>query len=187
MQKISIYFALAFIIISFVIGLGIGYNMTPQYRLAMFDKNSMDLGESDRWLDLRYVNAMIAHHRGAMLLAEQAEKYGQRQEIRDLGTAILKDEPTAIAELYTWKLEWFQDKRKVRDPYPVHLGTGDDKFDLRFLNALIAHHQAGVVMTKEVRLKSNRAEVLNNADAVELFLNNGIEMLKSWRNQWYQI
>ncbi len=187
MQKISIYFSLALIIISFIIGLSLGYYMTPQYRLAMYDQNTMDLGAADRWLDLRYTNAMIAHHRGAMLMAEQATKYGQRQEIKDLGAAILKDEPAAIKELYDWKADWYQDKRQVRDPYPVKLGAGDDKFDLRFLNALIAHHQAGVEMTKEVRLKSSRTEVLNNADAVEAFLNNGIDMLKAWRNQWYQI
>lgn len=187
MQKISIYFALALIVISFIIGLGAGYYLTPQYRLAMYDQNTMDLGEADRWLDLRYTNAMIAHHRGAMLMAEQASQNGQRQEIKDLAVAILRDEPAAIAELYAWKADWYQDKRQVRDPYKIQLGNSDEKFDLRFLNALIAHHQAGVEMTKEVRLKSSRAEVLNNADAVEAFLNNGIDMLKAWRNQWYQL
>jgi hypothetical protein len=30
-----------------------------------------------------------------------------------------------------------------------NLGTYDEKFDLRFLNALIAHHEAGLLMTKE--------------------------------------
>jgi uncharacterized protein (DUF305 family) len=187
MQKISIYFVLAFIIVAFIIGLGIGYAMTPQYRLAMYEEQNMGLGEADRWLDLRYVNAMIAHHQGAMSLARQAAQYGQRQEIKDLAAAILKDEPEAIAELYTWKKDWYQDKRQVSESYQVRLGEGDDKFDLRFLNALIAHHQAGVLMTQEIRSKSNRAEVLNNADAVELFLNNGISMLKDWRSSWYQI
>lgn len=187
MQKISIYFALAFIIISFVIGLGFGYFMTPQYRLSMYSQREMDLGIADRWLDLRYVNAMVAHHRGAMLMAEQAEKNSQRSEIRDLAVAIQKDDPQAIAELYAWKKDWYKDNRQVRDPYPVQLGSGDDKFDLRFLNALIAHHEAGIAMTKEVRLKSSRAEVLNNADAVESFLNNGLLMLKDWRQEWYKI
>ena len=187
MQKISIYLVLTLMIVALIIGLGIGYALTPQYRLAMYEEQSMGLGEADRWLDLRYVNAMITHHQGAMLLAEQAKKNGQRQEIKDLADAILKDEPVAIAELYAWKKDWYQDSRQASAPYPVRLGESDDKFDLRFLNALIAHHQAGVLMTQEIRAKSSRVEVLNNADAVELFLNNGLSMLKDWRQSWYQI
>ena len=186
MQKISIYFALAFMIIAFIIGLGSGYALTPQYRLAMYESD-MDLGAADRWLDLRYLNAMITHHQGAMLLAEQAAQSGQRPEIKELASAILKDEPMAIAELYTWKKDWYQDKRRASEPYPVNLGSSDDKFDLRFLNALIAHHQAGIVMTQEARSKSSRSEVLNNVDAVELFLKNSLSILQEWRKTWYQI
>jgi uncharacterized protein (DUF305 family) len=50
----------------------------------MYDKISMGLGQSDRTLDLRYLNAMIAHHRGAMLLAEQARDVTKRPELQDL-------------------------------------------------------------------------------------------------------
>jgi uncharacterized protein (DUF305 family) len=60
-------------------------------------------------------------------------------------------------------------------------------FDLRFLNALIAHHENGIVMTQEVRAKSSRAEVLDNADAVEAFLKKTGVMLREWRKAWYNI
>ena len=173
-------------VISGIIGVGVGYYLTPQYTLSMYDKNVMDLGRPDKWVDLRYVNAMIAHHRGAMLLAEQAQK-SQRKDVQDLAAAILKGEPVSIAELYSWKKEWYNDTRPVVDPVAPKLGDFDDKFDLRFLNALIAHHQLGVTMTKEARTKSSRTEVLNNADAVEAFLNGGIDMLKGWRHDWYNI
>lgn len=187
MQKISIYFAGALIIIALVLGMGIGYFFTPQYRLAMYENETMDLGQADRWLDLRYLNSMIAHHRGAMLLAEQALSQSQRPEIKTLANDILAGEPQAIAELYAWKQDWYQDSRQVADPYPVHLGTYNETFDLRFLNSLIAHHQVGIDMVKEVRLKSNRNEILDNADAVEQFLNNGVTMLSAWRQEWYQL
>ena len=187
MQKISIYFAAALMITTLVLGMGIGYYLTPQYQLSMYESDNMDLGQADRWLDLRYINSMISHHRGAMLLAEQALAQSQRSEIKNLANEILAQEPKAIDELYAWKKSWYQDSRRVADPYPVHLGSYNETFDLRFLNALIAHHQTGVVMTKAVRLKSNRNEVLDNADAVEKFLNNGINMLATWRQEWYQL
>jgi uncharacterized protein (DUF305 family) len=104
-----------------------------------------------------------------------------------LAQEILKNEPVAISELYQWKKTWYNDERQVADPVVSRLGAYDATFDLRFLNALIAHHQNGIIMTKDIKLKSSRSEILNNADAVENFLNNGIDMLKGWRKEWYAI
>jgi uncharacterized protein (DUF305 family) len=129
---------------------------------------------------------MIAHHRGAMLLAKQAEK-SQKIEIQDLAKEIQKNEPVAIEELYSWKKNWYGDSKKVTDPIVSNLGNYDETFDLRFLNALIAHHQNGLLMTKDISSKSNRSEILNNANTVEKFLNDSGEMFKTWRKSWYNI
>ena len=186
MKTISIYLTSALMIISGIIGVGFGYYLTPQYSLSMYDKTSMDLGRPDRWVDLRYVKAMISHHRGAMLVAKQA-LVSQRPEVKNLAEEILKNEPVAIDGLYAWKKAWYGDTRIVVDPVVPRLGEYDTTFDLRFLNAVIAHHQNGIVMTKDIRTKSSRVEVLNNADAVESFLTNGVTMLKEWRKSWYAI
>ncbi len=186
-MKISIYLALGLVVTGTVLGIAFGYYITPEYRLSMYEKNNMSLGQADRTFDLRYINAMIAHHRGAMLLAEQLSKNTSRPEMKTLAQNILADEPKAIDELYTWKKEWYSDTKTVRDPIVANLGSADEKFDLRFLNAIIAHHEAGIVMTKETREKSSRAEILNNADAVEAFLINGITTLKGVRSSWYNI
>src|SRR5574343_486602 len=184
-MKISIYLALGLVSVGVILGIAFGYYLTPEYKTSMFQENSMSLGQADRTFDLRYINAMIAHHRGAMLLAEQLGKNTTRPEMKTLAQNILADEPKAIAELYTWKKEWYSDTKTVRDPIVANLGPADEKFDLRFLNAIIAHHEAGIVMTKETRQKSSRAEILNNADAVEAFLTNGITTLKGIRSSWY--
>ncbi len=187
MKKILLPFAVSLMIVSAVIGLAVGYFLTPEYRLGMYDKNIMTLGQADRWIDQRYLNAMIAHHRGAMLLAEQAKKESQRPEIQELSAKILADEPGAIAELYTWKKAWYNDSRPVKDPARINLGSAGDTFDLRFLNALIAHHEAGLLMTKEIKLKSNRPEVLDNANAVDTFLTTTLKIFKDWRSDWYKL
>ncbi len=186
-MKISIYVTSGLVVMGIVLGIAFGYYITPQYNISMYDKNTMSLGQADRTFDLRYINAMIAHHRGAMLLAEQLEKNTTRPEMKALAQNILADEPKAIAELYAWKKDWYGDKKTVRDPIVANLGPADEKFDQRFLNAIIAHHEAGIVMTEETRQKSSRAEILNNADAVEAFLVNGIVALKDLRSSWYHI
>lgn len=176
----------AFVVVSFLVGMSAGYFFTPEYQLSMYSKNEMNLGRADRGIDLRYINAMIAHHRGAILLAAQAEK-SQRSEVATLAKEIQQNEPKLIDELYAWKKEWYGDERPVRDPVVARLGEVDETFDLRFLNALIAHHEAGVVMTQDVRRKSSRSEVLDNADAVEQFLTTSGTMLREWRANWYQV
>jgi uncharacterized protein (DUF305 family) len=65
------------------------------------------------------------------------------------------------------------------------LGTADEKFDLRFLNALIAHHEEGLQMTKETMQKTTRTETLNNANAVDIFLKTTLKILQNWRTEWY--
>jgi len=111
MQKISTYLSVSLIVVSFIIGIGAGYSFTPQYSLSMYDKSSMDLGRADKWVDLRYINAMIAHHRGAILVAKQAEQ-SQRPEITSLAKEIQTNEPKSIAELYAWKKSWYGDTKK---------------------------------------------------------------------------
>lgn len=186
-MKISWYFALGFAVVFLMIGIGIGYSFTPEYAVSIYEKNAMSLGRADRLFDLRYVNAMIAHHRGAVLLAEQLQKNTSRTEMKDLAADILKNEPVLIDELYAWKKEWYRDTRSVRDPVAVRLGDAGETFDLRFLNAIIAHHELGIAMTQEARTKSSRAKVLDNANAVEAFLSGSLETLKGLRKSWYNL
>lgn len=185
-MKISRFLTISLVIVAFVIGIGSGYVIAPEYSMASYEaKQMVDLGKADKYVDLRYINAMIAHHGGAMVLAEQAKEKSKRPEIKKLAEDILTGEPKAIAELYQWKKDWYRDIRKVRDKAVPNLGEYDENFDLRFLNALIAHHEEGIIMAKEIKLKSSRAEVLNNADAVIESLNGGLLMLKEWRTEWY--
>lgn len=187
MKKISLYLAFGFTVVALLLGLVIGYYLTPEYKASMYSKNEMSLGQAGKTFDLRYINAMIAHHQGAILLAEQLGKNTIRGEMKGLSEAIIKDEPVAIAELYQWKKDWYGDTRVVRDPVVANLGGAGETFDLRFLNAMIMHHEAGILMTEETRQKSNRALILDNADAVEQFLEGGLEALKGFRKDWYNV
>lgn len=186
MKHIPVALAASLMLICAIVGVAVGYYLTPAYQLSMYEENTMELGASDRFFDLRYLNAMIAHHRAAMLMAEQAQT-SEREEVRTLAAAILSDEPKLIDELYAWKKEWYSDSRRVPDPQVPQFGAHDQTFDLRFLNALIAHHEAGIRMTGESRMKSSRADVQNNANAVEAFLTKTGETLRGWRADWYNL
>lgn len=182
----SKYLASSLVIVALVLGIGIGYVVSPNY--SMVDSQmGMGLGRADRNLDLRYLNQMASHHKGAIRLAEQVRDQTRRSEIKQLATAILEGEPKLIAELQDWKAQWYNDRSDVAVGEVPNLGSYDDKLDLRFLNALIAHHEAGIEMAEEAKMKSSRNEVLNNADAVINFLSNNTNQLEQWRKDWYEI
>ena len=186
----SKYLSISLIIIGIISGIGIGYYLSPTYKYnseTMSLEEVMDLGKADKYVDERYIDAMISHHRGAMLLAQQVKDKSQRQEIKELAAMILEAEPKAIDELYAWKKEWYKNTNKVKDPNVANLGTYDEKLDLRFLNAMIAHHDDGIKMTKEIRIKSTRNEILNNADATEKFFVDTKKTFQDWRMTWYGI
>lgn len=185
MKHINGALAVALMVVTFIIGLAGGYYVSPQYQQTMYQKEEMGLGKADKSVDLRYINQMISHHRAAILLADQVATKSHKEEVRSLAKEIQQNEPKLIAELYQWKKDWYKDSKAVKDSEVVQLGEVDDTFDLRFLNALIAHHEAGILMTQEIRTKTSRAQVVDNADAVEAFLSNSLETLKGWRINWY--
>lgn len=189
MKRVSLSFTASLAVVSLILGISIGYYISPTYQQTMYDKSNMEMGfgMADRFVDLRYINAMASHHQGAIVLAQEIESKTTRSELRDLAQAIQAGEPKLINQLYQWKLEWYNDPRKAKDPIVPNLGPADEQTDLRFLNALIAHHEEGIVMTKEIKTKTSRKEILDDADAVETFLSNSLVTLKTWRTQWYNI
>jgi len=186
-MKLSLYLATSLIITSAVIGTAFGYYLTPNYQQTMYQKETMGLGNPDRFLDLRYLNQMSTHHQGAIELANQISTKSTRPEIITLAADIQSGEPKLIASLADLKKTLYNDTRPAPKPQVLNLGASDDKSDLRFLNALITHHEQGIQMTREAKSKSTRVEILNDADAVETFLTNSLKTLKQWRLDWYGI
>ncbi len=181
-QQLSIYF------IVFMIGLGVGYAFTPEYAQMKGDQTESmsELGEADRFLDLRYVNNMIAHHLSAIDMAKQALVHSKRPEILDLTQVIITTDERGIQQLYEYKRIWYGDTKEVKTYEKKQLGTADELFDLRFINAMITHHQMAIESAHEVSQKSTRNEILTLADEVDTNLSAGVKQLTEWRKQWYE-
>lgn len=79
------------VIISFILGLGSGFVLSPEYAVRMSEKQSMsmELGRADKFIDMRFIDGVIAHHLNAIYMAQQALKNSKRQEIKDLAQEIM--------------------------------------------------------------------------------------------------
>ncbi|PSB22767.1 DUF305 domain-containing protein [filamentous cyanobacterium CCP1] len=166
---------------------------------------SMDLGPADESFDLRFIDAMIPHHEGAVAMAQEALQKSNRPEIQQLAQAIIDAQEKEISELKEWRTSWYPDAgdepmmysaemghmmpmtEEMRSSMMMNgdLGAADDQFDLRFINAMIPHHQGAIDMAQQALEKSDRAEIKELAQNIIDSQQQEIDQIEQWRRNWY--
>jgi uncharacterized protein (DUF305 family) len=165
----------------------------------------MDLGPADANFDLRFIDAMIPHHQGAVEMAKEAQQKSKRPEIKKLAADIIKSQDQEIAEMKQWRQAWYPKASSTPMAYDskagqmmpmsadqmkgmmmsMDLGAADDQFDLRFINAMIPHHQGAVTMAQDALNQSKRPEIKKLAQAIITSQEKEIAQMKQWRKSWY--
>jgi len=166
---------------------------------------SMELGAADANLDLRFIDGMIPHHQGAIAMAKEAIQKSKRPEIKKLALEIIKAQETEIAQMQKWRKAWYpkasstpmawhsemghmmamSEAQKQSMMMTMDLGISDANFDLRFINAMIPHHEGALAMAKEVQSKTKRTEVKKLAQEILTSQKSEIMEMKQWRRAWY--
>lgn len=181
---------------------GMDHSTMPMDQAMM----NMDLGPADENYDLRFIDAMRLHHRGAIEMAKQAEQKSKRPEIQTLARDIIVAQNREENELLAkWRKEWYPNARGEfmmygggnKSTMPMSneyrqmmsmqqdLGSADDQFDLRFMNAMIPHHEGAIAMAKDALQKSKRPEVKQLAQEIVTSQQKEVDQMKQWRKAWY--
>ena len=167
---------------------------------------SMDLGPADESFDLRFIDGMIPHHEGAVVMAQEALQKSNRPEIKQLAQAIIDAQEKEISELKEWRISWYSNAgdepmmysaemghmmpmtEEMRSSMMMNgdLGTADDQFDLRFINAMIPHHQGAIDMAQQALDKSDRPEIKELAQNIIDSQQQEIAQMEQWRKEWYR-
>lgn len=165
----------------------------------------MNLGPSDQNFDLRFIDAMTPHHQGAVEMAKEALQKSKRPEIKQLAQTIIKAQDQEIAEMAQWRKAWYAKatdtpmawSTEMNHMMPMtkaqtnamtmsmNLSAADEQFDLRFINAMIPHHEGAVEMANDALQKSKRPEIKTLARAIVSSQQAEIEQMKQWRKAWY--
>jgi uncharacterized protein (DUF305 family) len=167
---------------------------------------AMDLGPADANFDLRFIDGMIPHHQGAVAMSKEAQQKSERPEIKKLADEIIKAQTTEITELQTWRKQWYAsagDKPMAYDAKMGHmmemskdqmsgmmmsqdLGAKDANFDLRFIDAMIPHHEGAVTMAQNAATKSTRPEIKKLAQDIISSQQAEIKQMQQWKQAWYK-
>mgnify|MGYP000368515704 CR=1 FL=1 len=174
--------------------------------MGMMDGGGMmDLGPADESFDLRFIDGMIMHHQGAVVMAEDAQQNSSRPEIQTLASDIIAAQETEIAEMQAWRQAWYPDAPAEPVMYHAEVGhmmpmsaemqsammmnmdleAAGDEYDLRFINAMIPHHEGALTMAQEALAKSSRPETQELAEAIIASQQVEIDQMTQWRQGWY--
>jgi uncharacterized protein (DUF305 family) len=168
--------------------------------------HNMDLGPADADYDLRFIDAMIPHHEGALVMAKDLLEKSKRPELQKLAKNIIAAQDKEIAQMKKWRQTWYpkapdtpmawhaeMNHMMAMSPeqikamrMDVDLGSADKEYDLRFINGMIPHHEGAVVMAKDLLQKSKRPELQKLAKAIITSQQTEIDQMKKWRQTWYK-
>lgn len=77
---------------------------------GMMDSMKMDMSKlsnsKDKAFDLAFIEMMIPHHQGAVLMAKEALTKGEKPEIKTLANNIIKAQEAEIKMMNEWKEKW---------------------------------------------------------------------------------
>ena len=168
--------------------------------------HSMDLGPADADYDLRFIDAMIPHHEGAVVMAKDLAQKTKRPELQKLAKDVIEAQTQEIAQMKQWRKTWYP--KAPNTPMAWHaemkhsmamsldqmksmqmdmdLGKADAEYDLRFMQAMVPHHQAAVVMAQDMAQKTKRPELQKLAKEIIASQQTEIDQMQQWQKSWYK-
>jgi uncharacterized protein (DUF305 family) len=167
--------------------------------------HQMDIGPANANYDLRFIDSMIPHHQGAVIMAQEVIQKSKRPELIKLAKTIVTEQKKEIDQMQQWRKQWYPKASATPIMWhtemnhemamtPAHkqsmmmsmsLGKADDGFDRRFLDAMIPHHQGAVTMGKDALQKSKRPELQKLAQNIITSQQLEIDRMTQWRQAWY--
>jgi uncharacterized protein (DUF305 family) len=169
--------------------------------------HNMDVGPADVNYDLRFIDSMIPHHQGALVMAQEVLQKSKRPELIKLAKSIVVEQKQEILQMQKSRKKWYPkapaapimwhaEMNHEMTMTPAHkqsmmmsmsLGKADAEFDRRFLDAMIPHHQGAVTMGKDLLQKTQRPQMRKLAQSIIASQQAEIDLMTKWRQEWYKI
>ena len=73
--------------------------------------HNMDVGPADANYDLRFIDSMIPHHQGALVMAQEVLQNSKRPELIKLARGIITDQNKEITQMQLWRKQWYGNKK----------------------------------------------------------------------------
>ena len=158
-----------------------------------------DPGASDQPFDLQFLDSMIHHHKGAIVMAKMVLGKTERPELKAFAQKIINDQTKEIGEMEKLRGQWYAGKPpsvNMEMPGMVggmkrmngeHMKEMDDMepahFDNHFLNMMTEHHEGAVTMSEDALKKAEHPETKQLAERIIKAQKPEIEQMKKWQEK----
>jgi uncharacterized protein (DUF305 family) len=170
----------------------------PAAEATTMDHGSMDHGSMDHGamgdaqFDAQFLDGMVAHHEGAIAMAEQVLAESDRPELREMAEAIIAAQEGEITQMQAWRAEWYPGLAPTAgmdmDMGMMELAVDETKpFEQRFMEAMIDHHEGALDMAQAALEQAEHPELRTMAEAVIVAQEAEIEQMRGWLSEWYGV
>ena len=169
-------------------------NIQPAHDHAKMESSP---GAAESPHELQFIDTMIAHHHGAISMAQLVNTRTQRPEMKKLATAIIQEQRNEVARLQEWRKRWFGEaKPAINMDFPgmrtgmsgMDLAKLDslkaNEFDVEFLRQMIPHHEGAIEMAKSFKSNDSYTELKDLADSIIETQSTEIAQMKAWLSEW---
>lgn len=150
------------------------------------------LGAADQNYDQRFIELMIPHHEGAIMMSKDAIAKTSKPELKSLAESIIADQKKEIADMTAWEKKWYNKAPEVSSEMQMMtqkmaqgLGPAGAEYEDSFIDAMIPHHEGAIAMAKDALGKSTHPEIKQLAQKIIKGQQAEIDKMKSFRKQWY--
>lgn len=149
--------------------------------------------------DRMFLANMIAHHQGAVDMANLALTNASHQEVKDLAKAIVSAQTTEITDMTAWQKAWgypASSGEMMEDHSSMGMmntnagmmnelnGKTGEAFDKTFLEQMIMHHQSALNMAATGKTNAQHQEVKDLTVAIVTAQTKEIKQMKQWQSEW---
>lgn len=150
----------------------------------------MGMSDPDAPYDLRFIDEMVMHHRGAIMSAEMMIADSERPELRDLAQRIQADQQRQIDQMLTWRAKWYPDTATPAMHMEPETGGMMDMMDgevtdRMFLRMMIPHHQLAIDMAEDALINAEHEELKMLAQEIIDGQSAEIEEMEGYLREWY--
>lgn len=137
-----------------------------------------------------FLAEMVAHHQEAVTAARELSR-SERPEMRAFGESIVETQSAQIEQMQSWLADWYPDSDDTVDYHPMMRdlsGLSGDRLDQVFLQDMIRHHMAAVMMAQHLlRGGADHDQVATLARSIRDDQHSEIIQMHRWLAQWFGI
>ena len=149
--------------------------------------------------DRMFLADMMAHHQGAIDMANLALTQAKHPELKTMAQDIISAQNKEITDMKAWQTSWgypatsgnnMMDHSAMGMENDMAATTNQlkslngDAFDKKFLELMIEHHQSAIDMARPAASNAQHAEVKTLAKAVVDAQSKEIDQMQSWQTDW---